>query len=242
MNENHTLRTLLLAAAIVIAGWLVGRGLVQFRAGDRVVSVKGVAERTVKADVGLWPLRLVSADNDLATAQRRIQNDRRTVTAFLGQHGIDSTHVELQSLAATDTRANAYGDGGRMPANRYIVNLTLMVRTSDIDRLATASQDVSDLLSAGVVFSSGDYGASGPTYLFTRLNDLKPEMLAEANANARKAAEEFARSSQAQVGAIRRAHQGVFEILPRDPSPGIPQESQIQKTLRVVTTVEYGLR
>lgn len=242
MHENHALRTLLLAAAIVIAGWLVGRGLVQFRVGDRAVSVKGVAERTVKADVGLWALRLVAAADDLTVSQRRIQNDRRTVTAFLDRHGIDSTHVELQSLGAIDTRANAYGDGGRMPANRYIVNMTLMVRTSEIDRLAAASQDVGELLGAGVVFSSGDYGASGPTYLFTRLNDLKPEMLAEANANAKKAADEFARSSKAQVGAIRRANQGVFEILPRDPSPGIPQESQIQKTLRVVTTVEYGLR
>ncbi len=242
MNENHALRTLLLAAAIVIAGWLVGRGMVQFRAGDRAVSVKGVAERTVKADIALWPLRLVAADNDLDAAQRRIQADRRAVVAFLGRHGIDSSRVELQALSATDTRANAYGDGARTPPSRYIVNLTLMVRTSAIDRLAEASQSVSELLAAGVVFSSGEYGASGPTYLFTRLNELKPEMLAEANANARKAAEEFARSSKAQVGGIRRASQGVFEILARDPAPGILQESQVQKTLRVVTTVEYGLR
>ncbi len=242
MNDTRVVRGLLMAAALVIAGWLVGRGLVQFRVGDRTVSVKGVAERTVKADVALWPLRLVAADNDLVVAQRRIQQNRRTVATFLQVHGIDSSHVELQGISATDTRANAYGDGGRTPMNRYIVNMTLMVRTGDVDRLATASQDVGDLLAAGVVFSSGEYGGSGPTYLFTRLNDLKPEMLAEANANAKKAAEEFARSSRAQVGGIRRAYQGVFEILARDPAPGIMQESQIQKTLRVVTTVEYGLR
>ncbi len=226
----------------MLAGWLVGRGLVQFRAGDRTVNVKGVAERTVKADVALWPLHLVAADNDLLVAQRRIQSDRRTVTAFLVRYGVDSSKVELQALAATDTRANAYGDGGRVPLNRYVVNMTLMVRTGDIDRVALASQNVSELLAAGVVFSSGEYGGSGPTYLFTRLNDLKPEMLAEANDNAMKAAAEFARSSRAAVGGIRRANQGVFEILPRDPAPGIMQESQVQKTLRVVTTVEYALR
>jgi hypothetical protein len=93
-----------------------------------------------------------------------------------------------------------------------------------------------------VVLQSGGGWGAGPTYLFTRLNDLKPEMLAEANANARKAAEEFARSSKARVGGIRRASQGVFEILPRDPAPGIMEGSQVQKTLRVVTTVEFELR
>ncbi len=241
MNENSVVRSVLVAAAIILAGWLMARGLVQFRVGDRTVSVKGVAERTVKADVALWPLRLVVADNDLGLAQRRVQADRRTVMQFLSRYGIDSAHVELQGLSATDTRANPYGPE-RPAATRYVVNLTLMVRTGDVDRLSTAAQGVSELLAAGVVFSSGEYGASGPIYLFTRLNDLKPEMLAEANANAMKAAEEFARSSRARVGEIRRASQGVFEILARDPAPGIQQESQVQKTLRVVTTVEYGLR
>jgi uncharacterized protein len=241
MNDNAVARTVLIAAAIVIGGWLVARGLVQFRVGDRTVSVKGVAERVVKADVALWPLRLVAADNDLGAAQRRIQADRRTVTQFLTRYGIDSSRVELQGISATDTRANPYGPE-RPAATRYVVNMTLMVRTSDIDRLALAAQNVGELLAAGVVFSSGEYGASGPTYLFTRLNDLKPEMLAEANANAMKAAQEFARSSRSSVGEIRRANQGVFEILARDPAPGVQQESQVQKTLRVVTSVEYGLR
>ena len=67
---------------------------------------------------------------------------------------------------------------------------------------------------------------------------MKPEMVAEATANARKAAGEFARQSGSRLGGIRRASQGVFEILPRDPAPGVSQEGQMQKTLRVASTVE----
>jgi hypothetical protein len=93
-----------------------------------------------------------------------------------------------------------------------------------------------------VVLSAGEYGGGGPTYLFTKLNDLKPEMLAESTANARKAAQQFAIESGRKVGAIRRAYQGVFEILPRDQVPGVDQAGQIVKTVRVVSTVEFFLR
>jgi hypothetical protein len=117
------------------------------------------------------------------------------------------------------------------------------VRTNDVENLRRASQSIEELVRRGVILTAGqEYGASGPTYLFTRLNELKPEMLTEANVNARVAAEQFARESKAKVGGIRRASQGLFEILARDRAPGISEESQIDKTLRVVSTVEYMLR
>ena len=84
-------------------------------------------------------------------------------------------------------------------------------------------------------------GSSGPTYVFTRLNDLKPPMIAEATANARSAAEQFARDSGSAVSGIRQANQGVFVILPRDQAPGINESSQLQKIVRVVSTVQYLL-
>jgi hypothetical protein len=105
-----------------------------------------------------------------------------------------------------------------------------------------ASQRLNELVEAGVVFSSGgEYAATGPSFIFTKLNDLKPEMIAEATSRARDAAEQFARDSKTHVGGIRRANQGVFEILPRDQANGIQEESQVEKTLRVVSTVEYLL-
>jgi hypothetical protein len=239
MNHDSPLRAVILAVGIVLAGALVGRGFAQFRLADRAVSVKGVSERDVRADVGIWPLRFVSTDDLLDRAQQKIEADRRHVLAFLRRSGIDSSKVELQGLEVMDAQANPYQTGP--VRSRFVVTMTLVVRTADVDRLRAASQAVGDLLTAGVVLSSGPFG-TGPTYLFTRLNDLKPQMLAEATANARKAAAEFARESGSHVGGIRRASQGVFEVLPRDQAPGIMEASQIEKTLRVVSTVDYALR
>jgi hypothetical protein len=67
-------------------------------------------------------------------------------------------------------------------------------------------------------------------------------MIAEATARARESAEQFARDSRTSLGGIRRANQGVFEILPRDQAQGITEASQIVKTVRVVSTVDYLLR
>ena len=98
---------------------------------------------------------------------------------FLSRFGIDSTAISLHALNVTDTRANLYG--GQIPPNRYVVKMSLIVRTSDVDGLRRASQSIDELVRLGVVLAAGqEYGASGPTYLFTRLNDLKPAMLAEA--------------------------------------------------------------
>ncbi len=141
-----------------------------------------------------------------------------------------------------DALANPYAQSERV-ASRYVMRQTVLVRSSDPERVLAASQRIAELVNAGVVISSGEeYGPGGPTFIFTQLNELKPEMLAESTARAREAAQQFARDAESGLGSIRRANQGVFEILPRAPGPGMTEESQLLKTVRVVSTVEYFLR
>lgn len=235
-------RALILAAGMLAAGAFVGWGFSRGRAADRSVTLKGIAEREVRADLAIWALRLVVADDDLARGQSRLQGHLREITRFLARSNVDTSQVALQDFSVTDAYASQYRSADQV-ANRYVINQTVVVRSSQPDRVLAASQRVGELVSAGVVLSSGgDYGAGGPTFIFSGLNALKPEMIAEATARAREAAERFAADSRSRLGGIRRASQGVFEILPRDQAPGITEESQIVKTVRVVSTVEYFLR
>lgn len=231
---------LAVALGLAVAGIFVGQGFVKGRAADRFVTVKGVSERDVKADVALWPLNFVSTDDDLGTAQAKSEEAKKTILEFLDKQGIESSEVELQRLEVTDVLANPYRSG---PAgNRYIITQTLMVRSADIDLIQAASQKVGELVEAGIVLSTTHGPGGGPTFLFTRLSELKPDMIAEATANARKAAEQFAADSGSQLAGIRRANQGVFVILPRDRAPGIMEEGQLNKTVRVVSTIDYYLK
>jgi hypothetical protein len=236
------LPALVLAAGIAVAGFLVAGGLARFRAADRYVTVKGTSEREARADLAIWPLRVVAAADDLGRASTTLQGSVQKVRDFLVRQGIDSAQLTVQDFSVSDAYANQYG-GGERAATRYVIRQTIVVRSTKPEQVLAASQRVAELVSGGVVLSSGgEYGSGGPTFVFTRLNALKPQMIAEATARAREAAEQFARDSKSALGGIHQANQGMFEILPRDQAQGISQESQLAKTVRVVSTVEYLLK
>ena len=241
MSGGRVVEALLLAAGLAIAGWLVGDGFARARIADRFVTVKGVAEREVKADLALWPLRLVASNDDLARAYASLQESMGKVRAFLAKEGIDLADSEVQSFSVTDANAEAYGPGAG-DRDRYVIQQTLVVRSREPEKLKAVSGKISELVGAGVVLSSGEYGAGGPIFIFSGLNELKPAMIAEATGRAREAAEQFAKDSHSAIGGIRRANQGLFEILPRDPTPGASEASQLRKVVRVVTTVDYLLQ
>ena len=238
------LRAAILAVGLALGGYLAGNGFARARASDRYVTVKGVAEREVKADLAIWPLRVVGADNDLAAANAKVAKSVAGVRQFLTRHGIDTTQIQLADFSVSDALANQYGPD-RRPANRYVVQQMVLVRSTHPDEVLKASQQISELAAIGVVISGGPaYGGgdNGPTFVFTGLNGLKPAMIADATARAREAADQFARDSHSEVGDIRQAYQGVFEILPRDQAPGISESSQIAKVVRVVSTIDYYLK
>ncbi|MBW7471292.1 SIMPL domain-containing protein [Marinobacter sp. M216] len=230
---------LIIGISIILSASLIADGLTDLRTGDRYVTVKGVAEREVDADLALWPIRFVATGNTLAEAQDLARKSREAIMAFLKLQAIEETKVELQRLDVTDTRANPYqGNNGE---HKFIINQTLMVRANEIAKIQRAAQGVSELVDSGVVLSS-DFGPAGPTYLFNGLNDIKPDMIAEATASAREAAAQFAKDADAELGGLRRANQGVFQILARDQAPGVMEGQQPVKTVRVVSTVEYYLQ
>ena len=237
-SQSNVLIALFIAIGVTAAGWFIGNGFMEGRMGDRYVTVKGLSERDVMADMALWPIRFVAAGNNLDAVQGKIKQDRSRVQSFLTDHGIATESIELQNLEVTDRTAQSYQSGSY--ENRFILAQTLMVRSENVQKIDKASQNIGDLVEAGVILNS-DYSGGGPTYLFNGLTELKPEMIAEATKNARSSAQQFARDAGSTLGGIRRANQGVFVIMARDKAPMLQEEKQIRKTVRVVSTIDYYL-
>ena len=229
---------LVLGLGIALGGYLAGDGLVKSRLGDRSISVKGLSEREVKADLALWALRFVVTGNELGTTQAEVKRNAAIVTGFLEKHGFSDEEIELQAPQVTDRLAQMYSSG--QFDTRFIIAQQIVLRSTDVDKVAAANRDSSALVEQGVVLSN-EYGPVRPSYLFTGIADIKPEMLEEATVRAREAAETFAADSGSRLGGIRRAWQGQFSILPRDDTPGAQESEQIMKTVRVVSTVDYLL-
>ena len=224
----------LLAVGLIGAGALIGQGVVNARVGDRQVTVRGLAERDVQADLAVLPLRFTASGEVLSEVQARVDADLAVVRRFLTAQGYPADAVTLGRLEVADRRSREYGsqDGGP----RFILAQTVIVRTTDVTRVQATTRALNDLVRQGVVLQ--DF--NGPSYIFTKLNDVRPAMIAEATASARSGAAQFAEDSGAPLGSIRQATQGSFEILPRE-GYGDASQSPDQR-VRVVTTISYRLR
>lgn len=230
----------IVAIGLAAAGYFAGQGLVESRLGFRTVTVKGLAEKEVKADLGFWPIAFSASGPSLEDARQSLVASEQAVKAFLRAKGFSDTDMQVQAIQVRDRQTDAYQSGGPFNA-RFVLSETILVRTEDVDRLAAAARDIGGLLEAGVVFS-GDSYSGGPSYSFTGLNDMKGELLEESTKRALEAAEEFADQSGARVGPIQTANQGIISIGPAAHVPNANPDSQIDKRVRVVSTITYFLK
>ncbi|MGD9867313.1 MAG: SIMPL domain-containing protein [Hyphomicrobiales bacterium] len=232
--------SIIIALGLAAAGWLAGRGLVESRLGHRTVLVKGFSERVVKADLGFWPIRFTVSGPTLEEARRRLDAAEGAVESYLEKHGFKAGDREVQNIQVED-RKSGYNSNNVDEDNRFVLTEDIIVRSGNVDGLAAAARNIGDLIRAGVVLTSDQYN-SGPSFVFTNLNDLKPEMLTEATKRARESAEQFARESGSTVGAIFDANQGLFTIGPAIEIPNERGDKQVEKLVRVVTTITYFLK
>jgi len=223
----------LIAIGLIGAGLFIGQGVVNARVGDRQVTVRGVSERNVTGDLAVLSLRFTAAGDELPSAQAKIDNDLNLVRTFLKAQGYSDDVVTLGRLEVTDTKSREYVSSEAVP--HYILAQSVLVRTTEVNRIAATGRALNELVRQGVVL---DF--TPPTYVFTRLNDVRPAMIAEATASARTGAEQFAKDSKTPLGGIRQATQGSFEILARDDIGD--ETSSLNKKVRVVTTVTYQLK
>lgn len=231
-----TRNSIILGVCLVLAGGLLGnslgRGALQVRAMDRTVVVKGLAEREVAADVVIWPIAFSAADNDLAVLYQTLEKQSQMVEAALAAAGIPTAEITRDAPVVVDKMARQWGTDQAL--FRYSATQTVTIYSHQVERVRASRSAVAELGKEGIVFSGDEYNYKAE-YLFTGLNDIKPDMVEEATRNAREVAQKFALDSQSSLGKIKKARQGQFSINDRDKtSPHI-------KNIRVVSTVEYYL-
>lgn len=238
MLSNQRFSALILGVSLIVGlsalGYLLGSYAISVKEYERTVSVRGLAEREVQADVVIWPIQFTHADNDLEALYRLVDASNSKILTFLQSNGIDASSVTLAPPAITDRLAQLYGSGTPVEF-RYSAQQSLTVYSADIAGVRALMGSMSELGREGIVFSGGDYNLR-PEYIFNRLNDIKPAMIEEATREARAAAQKFAADSQSALGNIRKASQGQFSINDRD------RNNPHIKNVRVVVSVEYYLK
>lgn len=219
------------AAGMIVGGYLLGNGLLRAKHAERSVTVRGLAERDVTADLATWTISYSATSGDLAAAQAKVRSDTAAVEAFFKELGFPK-----DALQPTGANVASFQTDG---ITTYTVRQRLALRTENVALAQKAVAQQFDLVGRGVFLEEG----SGMAYTFTKLNDIKPVMVAEATKDARASAEQFAKDSGARVGAIKDATQGYFTIEARDGDSGggWGVSDSPYKKVRVVTTVNFLL-
>jgi len=223
----------IVALGMIVGGYLLGDGLTRAKSADRSVTVRGLAERDVTADLATWTISYSSTATNLAEAQASVDRDSSQIRSFFKELGFPE-----DALQPTAVNVSSFSNEG---VPQFTVRQRMTLRSNDIQRAQDAVRRQFELVRRGVVLEEG----SGMAYTFTKLNAIKPEMVAEATKDARAAAEQFAKDSGTSVGGIKQATQGYFSIEARDGDQnggGWGVSDTPFKKVRVVTTVDFYLR
>ncbi|MDL2265064.1 SIMPL domain-containing protein [Parabacteroides sp. OttesenSCG-928-G21] len=231
-NGNVVAAGFLIALGLFLLGYMLKSGIENFKDKERVVSVKGLAEKEVPADRVIWPLMYKEVGNNLVDLYSTMERKNAIIVDFLTKNGLSQDEITLSAPEIIDMQAERYGNDRIQ--YRYNVTAVLTVTSSKVELVRNLIGSQSDLLKQGIAISGGDYRYQ-TQFLFTALNDIKPEMIEEATKNARATASKFAEDSNSKLGKIRTAYQGQFSISDRDAN------TPYIKNVRVVTTVDYYL-
>ncbi len=236
--------SLVLGAALVISTSIIGKAAIQvfrIRHQNHMLTVTGSAKRRIASDLIIWRAHVQSRAPDLATAYKTLSNDVPKVTEFIKSKGVDPKEVVVSSAHTTEVHPHDK-DGHELTETvvGYSMEQTIEVTSNDIDKVAAASHEATKLIEDGIYVDSDP-----PRYLYTKLAELKIQMLAEASKDARVRAEQMATNMGSNVASLQSAHMGVMQIDAANESDvsaeGNNDTTSLEKDIMAVVTATFGV-
>lgn len=225
-----------LAVAIVIAGFFIYKGLRSFADKERIVTVRGLSERIVNVDNANLVISYAVGGNEMSEVLKEIERNNKKVKDFVIAKGLTEKEISVNVPNIKDKKNQEYG-GEYNITYRYYATVKITLISNKVSIVRDIEMNQFDLFKEGVNLIKNDYyydGEYNRTYSFTKLNDIKPDMIKESIKNAKKAADEFAQSSDSKIKNIKSAYQGQFEITSTD--------DPLKVKVRVVSTINYFVK
>lgn len=210
MNDKTKLSiAAILGIAMVVGCSLIGDGLTNFHKSAYEIKVTGKAEKTIESDYVVWQITLTSMGDDRQSAYRNYESDYATLTKYLKEQNIPSDAIEKQSPSITEKSETVYKNREWVTEKLgYNVEQIITISSDNIALVENAYNKVQSLFATGI-----DIDILPIQYYYTRLNDLKMEMLKAASADAYERAKVIADGCDAKVGKLKNVNMGVFQIL-----------------------------
>jgi hypothetical protein len=233
--------SLVLALGLMGAAWILGSSAIRIANSRATITVTGSARQQIRSDLVVWRGMFSAQSPSMQTAYAELSANAAKVKVYLASKGITDAEATIQSI---QTRTfYQLGPNGRETSTvtGYRLSQMVEVRSRDVERITSLSRESTDLIQQGVPFESFP-----PEYLYTKLAELKVEMVARATKDAKARGEEMARNSGSRIGGLRSARMGVFQITPAYSTVvsdyGVNDTSSLMKDITAVVTMSFEIR
>lgn len=211
MTKTKVLLAAFAGIVIIISAWLLAQGVTNFRKESPKLNVTGMAEKQITSDLIVWNIMLKAKEDNRASAYSQYKRVAATMRKYLKEHGIMDSVILTSSVDINQETRQIYNPDSRQYDtynDGFSVTQTFTVRSHDVSLVERVYQNISELYNEGIDFSS-----NAPLYYYTKLNDLKMEMLNKASENAYERAQTIAKGSNSAIGAMLSSAMGVFQIV-----------------------------
>lgn len=208
MKNNIT--AIIFGLSIVIAAYLLGNAVMNRNNTNRSISVTGLGKADFTSDLIVWEGSFAKESSDLQQAYRDLEKDKKIISSYLLEKGITKDELVFNAVNSRKNTRSKYTDEGKYIGDEflgYILTQSLQIDSNNVEKVENISREITELLNKGIQFYS-----QSPRYYYTKLADLKVEMISKATADARARAEKIAENSGGNLGGLVSAKMGIFQI------------------------------
>jgi hypothetical protein len=240
-NSQIVILGICIAVATIVSSVILSQGFLKVMKFTREqITVTGSATKEIKSDYIVWNAAFSRREANLTTAYRKIKEDLPKVTQYLTSKGVNEKEIVISQVVTTTVYKKNEKGNDTNDIQCYLLYQGIQIKSNDVDKIAQVSRESTDLIDQGIEFES-----SAPQYFYTKLDELKIEMLSKATENAKQRAESMAKSTGNKIGFMRSAKMGVFQITPitsTDVSDwGENDTTSLDKKVMAVVNVSFAI-
>ena len=236
--------TSIIALTAIICFWILGSAYKYKFKTNEIISVTGLAEKDFASDQIIWKGNYSRKKLDLKEAYTQLKDDEIKIRTYLKAKGIVESEMIFSAVSIDKDFTTRYDNEGKLLDSYftgYNLKQDVTVDSKDIEKVEKISREVTELIQSGIEFNS-----SSPSYYYTKLSELKLDLLAKASADAKLRAETIAKNSGSTLGKISRATMGVFQITGKNSNEdysygGTFNTSSKNKTAIITTKIDYAI-
>lgn len=241
---KNSISAIVFGIAIVIAAFLLGQAIVNRNNAEGIVSVTGLGKADFTSDLIVWEGSFSKTSTNLQNAYEALENDKKIISDYLINKGLKINEIVFNAVNSRENNRARYNAEGRFVGEDflgYVLTQSIKVESNDVEKVESISREITELLNKGIQFYS-----QPPRYYYTKLADLKIEMISKATADAHARAKKIAENSGAKLDDLISANMGVFQITGQNSDEnyswgGTYNTSSKEKTASITMKLDYKI-